>query len=85
MTTPIKFPIFITNRGPDNINSTADSRQAWLSIARKYNIRATAMYFDLPLDLCLHNDTVRALGGDIVCSPFNQMAEDFQSKYQFIN
>ncbi|KAH8803991.1 polynucleotide kinase 3 phosphatase-domain-containing protein [Hyaloscypha sp. PMI_1271] len=50
----------------DNINSTADSRQAWLSIARKYNIRATAMYFDLPLDLCLHNDTVRALGGDIM-------------------
>jgi len=56
----------------DSINSTVDSRQAWLSIARKYNIRTTAIYFDLPLDLCLHNDTVRALGGDIVCSLLNQ-------------
>lgn len=42
------------------------------------------MYFDLPFDLCLHNDTVRALGGDIVCNPLNQMAKDFLPKYQFI-
>jgi predicted kinase len=84
MTTPIEYRVFNANRGPDNINSTADSRQAWLSIARKYNIRTTAMYFDLPLDLCLHNDTVRALGGDIVSSPLNQMAEDFHPEYQFI-
>jgi len=45
------------------VNSTVNDRQTWLELARQCNGgKATAVYFDLPQDLCLHNDTVRALG-----------------------
>lgn len=71
----------------DNVHSTVDSRRTWLSMAGKYNIRVTVIYFDLPLDLCLHNDTVRALGGDIMNTegrgifprtPFLKLMSDFE-------
>jgi hypothetical protein len=52
----------------DGINSNRIARRAWISIAQKHDVHARAFNFLAPVDLCLHNDTVRALGGPLVCS-----------------
>lgn len=36
-------------------------------MAAKHGVAADAFYFTSTTDLCLHNDTVRALGGPLVC------------------
>ncbi|OCK74810.1 putative DNA 3'-phosphatase Tpp1 [Lepidopterella palustris CBS 459.81] len=48
----------------DNSNTKIADRRIWISLASKHNIRVRALHFTTPVDLCLHNDTVRALGGD---------------------
>lgn len=55
---------------PDGINSDSTVRKIWVSIAQKHGIQARAINFVTPVDLCLHNDSVRALGGPLV-SLFN--------------
>jgi bifunctional polynucleotide phosphatase/kinase len=53
---------------PDGINSDPTVRKVWVSIAQKCGVDARAFNFIAPVDLCLHNDSVRALGGPQVCS-----------------
>ncbi|KAH8897162.1 PNK3P-domain-containing protein [Thozetella sp. PMI_491] len=50
----------------DDINASAEQRRVWLSIAHKHNVKVTAIFFNTPLGLCLHNDTLRAFGGNLV-------------------
>lgn len=38
----------------------------WISMASKHGVAADAILFTSLTDLCLHNDTVRALGGPLV-------------------
>lgn len=56
-----KIPVVI-----DDHNCTVDTRRSWLSIADRHNAQVAAILFDLPINLCLHNDTARALGGRIM-------------------
>ena len=37
-------------------------------MAKKHEVAVDAVYFTSPTDLCLHNDSVRALGGPLVSS-----------------
>ncbi|KAH7303329.1 polynucleotide kinase 3 phosphatase-domain-containing protein [Stachybotrys elegans] len=71
----------------DQINFSIQSRRIWLSTASKYKIKVTAVFFDLPAELCLHNDTVRALGGGMMNpegraifprNPFLKLMDEFQ-------
>ncbi|KAF2465858.1 PNK3P-domain-containing protein [Lindgomyces ingoldianus] len=48
----------------DDTNTTAAARKLWISLASRFKIRVYAIHFTTPADLCLHNDSVRALGGD---------------------
>ncbi|KAI1130584.1 polynucleotide kinase 3 phosphatase-domain-containing protein [Nemania abortiva] len=50
----------------DGNNRTINARTSWLSIAGRCEVQVTAIFFDLQATLCLHNDTVRALGGDVM-------------------
>jgi predicted kinase len=52
---------------PDAMNSDHTVRKIWVSIAQKYDVQVRAFNFTAPVDLCLHNDSVRALGGPLVC------------------
>ncbi|RDW56367.1 hypothetical protein BP5796_13242 [Coleophoma crateriformis] len=56
----------------DDINTTSSLRNQWLSLAPKNNVQTYAYNFTAPSDLCLHNDSVRALGGSLMsaeCRP----------------
>jgi bifunctional polynucleotide phosphatase/kinase len=50
----------------DDTNIDVESRSIWISIAAKHQIAADAVFFMSSTDLCLHNDSVRALGGPLV-------------------
>jgi bifunctional polynucleotide phosphatase/kinase len=47
----------------DDINIDTKSRKVWLTLAQKYGLQARALHFTTPTELCLHNDSFRALGG----------------------
>lgn len=51
---------------PDDMNIDIESRSIWISMAVKHRVAAYAVLFMSSTDLCLHNDTVRALGGPLV-------------------
>lgn len=53
----------------DDVNATLESRNEWILLAQKHHIQIRAFSFTSPSDLCLHNDSVRALGGPLVSSP----------------
>ncbi|KAH8804489.1 polynucleotide kinase 3 phosphatase-domain-containing protein [Xylogone sp. PMI_703] len=50
----------------DDLNIDPSSRQPWISLAIKHGIPAHALHFTAPVDLCLHNDSVRAFGGPLM-------------------
>jgi bifunctional polynucleotide phosphatase/kinase len=50
----------------DDLNIEIKSRITWISMAAKHGVAADAFVFTSSTDLCLHNDTVRALGGPLV-------------------
>ncbi|KAI0886601.1 PNK3P-domain-containing protein [Annulohypoxylon maeteangense] len=50
----------------DDLNIDIESRTTWISMAAKHGISADAFCFMSPTNLCLHNDTVRALGGPLM-------------------
>lgn len=50
----------------DDLNIDIESRITWISLAAKHGVAADAICFTSSTDLCLHNDTVRALGGPLV-------------------
>ncbi|KAL6693233.1 polynucleotide kinase 3 phosphatase domain-containing protein [Trichoderma pleuroticola] len=55
----------------DDMNLDIESRSTWISIAAKHGITANAALFMSSTDLCLHNDTVRALGGPLVRTDYS--------------
>ena len=51
----------------DNTNADIETRQAWLNLALKLKVPMRLVHFTASSRLCEHNDTVRALGGELVC------------------
>ncbi|KAI2470179.1 polynucleotide kinase 3 phosphatase-domain-containing protein [Annulohypoxylon bovei var. microspora] len=47
----------------DDINIDAKSRKEWLAVAQEHDLRIIAMRFTASTELCLHNDSFRALAG----------------------
>lgn len=47
----------------DDLNIDNATRKPWVSLARKHQVKVQAFYFTTPVDLCLHNDSFRALAG----------------------
>ncbi|KAF7523370.1 hypothetical protein G7054_g11790 [Neopestalotiopsis clavispora] len=45
----------------DNTNPDVDGRAEWVALAKKHNVPIRCVWFKTPLELCKHNDTVRAL------------------------
>src|SRR5438046_542675 len=39
---------------------------SWITLARNHGIQSNAFFFATPVDLCVHNETVRTLGGNLV-------------------
>ncbi|KAM0689573.1 hypothetical protein Q7P36_010444 [Cladosporium allicinum] len=49
----------------DNTNADKDTRAVWVGLAAKLNVPIRLVHFTAPAKLCEHNDTVRALTGDL--------------------
>ncbi|RPA77395.1 polynucleotide kinase 3'-phosphatase [Ascobolus immersus RN42] len=45
----------------DNTNPEAATRKLWIDLAKKHNAKIRCFYFNVPADLCNHNDAVRGL------------------------
>lgn len=50
----------------DNTNADIETRAAWMHLASKLGVPVRVVHFTAPAKLCEHNDTVRALNGDLV-------------------
>ncbi|CCX05942.1 Similar to Bifunctional polynucleotide phosphatase/kinase; acc. no. O13911 [Pyronema omphalodes CBS 100304] len=48
----------------DNTNPEASTRLIWVTLAKEYGYKLRCLYFNSPIELCHHNDAVRAFGGD---------------------
>jgi bifunctional polynucleotide phosphatase/kinase len=59
----------VENKQPvvvDNTNADKDTRAVWVGLAAKLKVPIRLVHFTAPAKLCEHNDTVRALTGDLV-------------------
>jgi bifunctional polynucleotide phosphatase/kinase len=56
------------NLSSDGINSDPTARKGYALLAQNLGVPAQVLHFTTPADLCLHNDSVRALGGPLVSS-----------------
>lgn len=52
----------------DNTNADPETRAVWVQVARSVNIPIRCVLFTASPKLCEHNDTVRALNPELVCS-----------------
>lgn len=52
----------------DNTNADMETRAAWIALARRLKVPIRLVHFMSPAKLCEHNDTVRALSGELVCA-----------------
>ncbi|KAK4549749.1 hypothetical protein LTR36_005050 [Oleoguttula mirabilis] len=50
----------------DNTNADIDTRAAWVKLAGKLKVPIRLVHFTASAKLCEHNDTARALNGDLV-------------------
>lgn len=50
----------------DNTNADIETRADWIGLAKKLSIPIRLVHFTASAKLCEHNDTVRALNGDLV-------------------
>lgn len=50
----------------DNTNADIETRAAWISLARTMKVPVRLVHFTASARLCEHNDTVRALSGNLV-------------------
>ncbi|KAI9766288.1 MAG: hypothetical protein M1835_007218 [Candelina submexicana] len=50
----------------DNTNADPDTRAKWVQLANKCGVPIRCIYFTASTSLCEHNDTVRALNGNLV-------------------
>lgn len=55
----------LTWQNTDNTNADPETRNVWVQLAQKFGIPIRCVHFTAPAKLCEHNDTVRALSGDI--------------------
>jgi bifunctional polynucleotide phosphatase/kinase len=51
----------------DNTNADPETRAIWIGLAKKLGVPVRLVHFTAPAKLCEHNDTVRALTGNLVC------------------
>lgn len=45
----------------DNTNPEAATRKLWIDLAKTHNAKIRCLYFNVPDDLCTHNDVVRGM------------------------
>lgn len=50
----------------DNTNADKETRALWVKLGAKLNVPIRLVHFTAPAKLCEHNDTVRALTGNLV-------------------
>ena len=50
----------------DNTNADIETRAAWIALAKRLKVPVRLVHFTASAKLCEHNDTVRALTGDLV-------------------
>ncbi|WPH01075.1 putative HAD-superfamily hydrolase,subfamily IIIA, polynucleotide kinase 3 phosphatase [Acrodontium crateriforme] len=50
----------------DNTNADVETRALWIGLAKKFNVPIRLIHFTCSAKLCEHNDTVRALGGELM-------------------
>ncbi|KAF2863936.1 PNK3P-domain-containing protein [Piedraia hortae CBS 480.64] len=50
----------------DNTNADVETRRKWVEWARAQSVPVRLIHFTAPTRLCEHNDTVRALSGDLM-------------------
>jgi bifunctional polynucleotide phosphatase/kinase len=50
---------------PDNTNADPDTRAAWIEIAQKAKVPIRCVWFKTPIQVCEHNDAVRALNASM--------------------
>ncbi|KAH6657613.1 polynucleotide kinase 3 phosphatase-domain-containing protein [Truncatella angustata] len=62
----------------DNTNPDADGRAEWVALAKKHNVPIRCVWFKTPIELCEHNDVVRALN-----KPMNPEARKALPKLAF--
>ncbi|KAK7948457.1 uncharacterized protein PG986_009343 [Apiospora aurea] len=62
----------------DNTNPDADGRAEWIEFAKKHKVPIRCVWFKTPLELCQHNDVVRALN-----KPMNPEAREALPKLAF--
>lgn len=49
----------------DNTNADLETRAVWVRLARTFDVPIRCVYFSAPAKLCEHNDSVRALAGEL--------------------
>lgn len=66
----------------DNTNADKDTRALWIKLATKLNVPIRLVHFTASAKLCEHNDTVRALTGDLVgCSSSSSCTQGQRPAY----
>lgn len=45
----------------DNTNADTDVRKLWINLAKKLDVPIRCIHFKTPMDVCQHNNVVRAL------------------------
>jgi len=63
---------FADNGQKDNTNADPETREHWVKLARKLGVPIRCVLFIAGINLCIHNDTVRALNADIQGVSFSQ-------------
>jgi bifunctional polynucleotide phosphatase/kinase len=48
----------------DNTNPSPDVRAKYIDLAREYKVAVRCFYFDIPKDICIHNNTQRKINTD---------------------
>ena len=59
--TQLRSAWHLLTRVIDNTNPDADGRSEWVELAKKHQVPIRCVWFKTPLELCRHNDVVRAL------------------------
>lgn len=65
-------------KSPDNTNPDTNGRGEWIALAQKQRVPIRCVWFKTPLELCEHNDVVRALN-----QPMNPEAREALPKLAF--
>lgn len=50
----------------DNTNADVETRRLWINLAEELRVPIRCVYFDVPIELCRHNNAVRASNPSLV-------------------